>query len=96
MNEVAIIKIMNYIENVLFEPGYRWDEFIFKERSYSRWAAYEILNRIIDKPLHPPDLVIESFIIELTFYSCLKEDTEASRMFIIARDASQNILELIS
>ena len=56
MNEVAICKIMSYIENNLFEPGYLWDKHIFKERSYSRWAAYEILERIMDNPFSSPDM----------------------------------------
>lgn len=96
MNEVAIYKIMGYIENALFEPRYRWSESVFKERSYSRWAAFEILERIMDRPFTPPDLIIDEFIIKMEYFSCFHEDTEASRMFIIARDAAQDILEIIS
>lgn len=96
MNEAAIIKIMSHIENALFEPQYKWDESIFKERSYARWAAFEILARIMDSPFTPPDLIIDEFIIKMAYFSCINEDTEASRMFIIARDAAQDILDIIS
>ena len=96
MNEVAICKIMSYIENNLFEPGYLWDKHIFKERSYSRWAAYEILERIMDNPFSSPDMIIDEFIIKTALYSCINEDSEASRMFIIARDTAEEISELIS
>lgn len=94
MNEVAICKIMSYIENALFEPRYRWSESMFKERSYSRWAAFEILERIMDRPFTQPDLIIEEFIIKMAYFSCINEDTEASRMFIVARDAAEDILSL--
>ena len=96
MNEVAIYKIMSYIENNLFEPGYLWDKHVFKERSYSRWAAYEILEQLMDNPFSSPDTIIEEFIIKTALYSCVNEDSEASRIFIIARDTAEEILELIS
>lgn len=95
MNEVAAQKIMNYINRYLFEPQCDWDEQMFKERSYSRWAAFYILEQLMTNPFVAPDDIIEEFIIKWTLFSCVNEDTEANRVFTIASDTIEELLKLI-
>lgn len=64
----AISIIQNYIYENLFEPALSWNELEFKKRSYQRWAAYEICNRLMDRPLDNPIRVIDSFIFEISAY----------------------------
>lgn len=68
-SEIAVSIIREYIDQNLFSPSYSWPKDEFKKRSYSQWAAYEIINRIMDKPFDMPICVIENFIYEMTAYT---------------------------
>ena len=95
MNEPALAVILEYIEECLFEPKANWPRFFFDERSYSRWAAFEIVNDIMKNPLVSPTATIERFMIMMDMKSCVAEDTKASRIFSIARDTAEDILLLL-
>lgn len=95
MNDVAAQKIMNYIDKYLFEPRCDWDKQIFKERSYSRWAAFYILEQLMSNPFVDSDDIIEEFIIKWTLFSCINEDTETNTVFTIASDTAEELLKLI-
>lgn len=95
MNDVAAQKIMNYIDKYLFEPQCDWDKQIFKERSYSRWAAFYILEQMMSNPFIAPDDIIEDLIIKWTLFSCINEDTEANTVFTIASDTAEELLKII-
>lgn len=92
MNELEIMIVLRYIEEYLFEPEKTWPEAIFEERTYSRWAAYEIVHRLTDYPFDPPDEIVEAFILELLKYSYISKNQEASKMFSIAKDTAEDIL----
>lgn len=47
MYDIAITSIQRYMDEHLFEPGYNWPSDEFIKRSYSRWIADEIIDRII-------------------------------------------------
>lgn len=94
MNEVAIQEIMNYVEENLFEPQKNWPKDIFEERAYSRWAAFELIDRIMDHPLDPPDMIIENFIFEMIKLSHNTENREKCRIFSIASDVAEDIIYL--
>lgn len=93
MNE-AIFKIQNYLNNVLFEPSLNWPEDEFRERSYSRWAVNEIITRITDCPLDPPDQVIELFLLEMIMYTYLENESH-DHVFSIASNTAEDILSLL-
>lgn len=45
MNDVEVQSICDYLEECLFEPSINWSPEQFAERSYSRWAVSEILDK---------------------------------------------------
>lgn len=105
MNESAISVIQEYIDKHLFEPGSNWPESYFDERSYSRWAAYEIQGRIYEEilrlpphmtgrePKSPIDIILE-FINDMENYSCFRDDEKPNLIFSIAKDSAKDILYL--
>lgn len=91
-NEAATRLIITYIEECLFEPKASWCKHEFEKRSYSRWAANEILEGVMDHPMSPADIIIEEFILKMSLYSCVAEDSKVSFIFSIARDTAEDIL----
>lgn len=91
MNEVAIDIVLNYIDRSLFEPDHKWPDYIFEHRTYSRWAAYEVLERIMDHPYDDPSIVIEGFWFEIC--SILNDDLDPKKqkMFSIAKQTIEDI-----
>lgn len=105
MYETAISVIQEYMDENFFEPGRNWPKYEFFERSCSRWAADEIIRRLIDETEklppyisgqepNPPIGVIHEFINELTYYSEYGEDKGKQAMFSIAKEAAIDIILL--
>ena len=96
MNQLAIQTVQKYIENHLFEPEKTWPNDIFERRVYSRWAALEILQRLMDNPFDFPDVVIEGFYLEMDVRACMETDERRHKLFAIGRDTAQDILCLFT
>lgn len=64
------------------------------KRSYAQWAAYEIINRIMDKPLDMPICIIEMFMYEMAMYACYGEDEQRSLIFQTAVDTAEELILL--
>lgn len=94
MNETAVLVILECLEENLFEPTKRWPNDVFEERSYSRWAAYEIWQRLLDNPFKTTDEVIEEFILDMQICHMTTEDPKKERMFKIAIETADDILSL--
>lgn len=106
MNEAAAIqKIQNYIDNRL--PVISWPKCEFEVSTYSRWAAYEIMERIIDEAsLLPPHItgrepksyvqIIEEFIETLDRMFDISDTVQSQFMFSIAKDTARDILLLFT
>lgn len=92
--DVAISIIHDYINKHLFSPSFSWCKYEFEKRSYSQWAAYEILNRIMDQPLKDPITVIEGFIFETAMYTCYGEDEHRSFIFQTAVETAEELILL--
>ena len=95
MNEEAVQVIIDYIDEYLFEPYANWPKNWFNQRTYSRWAANEILGLVIDNPLTPPSMVIDEFLVKMSYYSCVSENQNISIIFSTAVDTAENILNLV-
>lgn len=95
MNEEAAQAITDYIEEYLFEPDANWPKSWFNQRTYSRWAANEILELIIDNPLTSPMIIIDEFLIKMSYYSCMSENQNISIIFSTAVDTAEDILCLV-
>jgi hypothetical protein len=104
-DEIVICHISNYIDEELREPQADWSEEEFRIQSYSRWAANEILDRIIKeasklpyhisgKELIPPVQIIVEFVDEMDYYADLnnEETFTGIERFSVAREAAKELL----
>ena len=103
MDDRDVLTLQDYINKHLFEPCINWPRHEFELHSYSRWAAYEILERVINETMKlPPHItgferestvdIIDNFINELDYYYDGSKDVRRQLMFAIARDEAKNIL----
>lgn len=92
--DVAVTIIKEYIDQYLFSPSFSWLKYEFKKRSYSQWAAYEIINRIMDNPLEMPVCIIENFMFEMATYACYGEDEQRSEIFQTAVETAEELVLL--
>lgn len=92
MKEAAVLAIQEYIDEYLFEPRINWPKEEFIRRSYSRWAADEILARIENDTEHQNPLdIIEKFMNDMDRYAELSDDRESYPIFVIAREEAEEI-----
>lgn len=85
--------IEEYISEYLFPPCFNWPEEEFKRRTYSRWAATEILERIRIDDRDPLD-VIEEFSNEMDRYFELSDGYDNYYIFIVAKETADDIAYL--
>lgn len=93
MNEHALSSIFRHIEEHLFEPGKKWPVDVRADRAYSRWAAYEIIQLLMDNPFEDPRMLIEEFEIKMIAYSEVYDSHGGFNMFTIAADTANDILK---
>ena len=86
--------IHNYINKNLFTPAWDWSEYEFRRRSYGRWAANEILNRVMEMPETDPFFVILYFRYQMDVLSTVREDSDAEFIFVTARNTADEIISL--
>lgn len=96
MCDAAVSIIQEYVDKHFFSPSNTWCKYEFEKRSYSRWAAYEIIDRIMDKPFEIPICVIENFIFEMAMYACYGEDKHRSFIFQTAVETAEEIILLFN
>ena len=93
MNDEAVIKVLRYLEEYLFEPMKNWPKEEFEKRSYERWAAYEIVESLMDHPFATVDMVIDEFILKMISFAHLAK--EKKQQFIFAIDVAETIRSLL-
>ena len=93
MNDEVVTTIFRYLEEYLFEPMKNWPKEEFEKRSYERWAAYEIVESLIDHPFATADMVIDEFILKMIFFAHLAK--EKKQQFIFAIDVAETIQSLL-
>lgn len=100
--ETAINIINGCFSTWLSEPKKEWSKEAFKERSYSRWAANEILLRLIEEEFQPPVYItgrdpltpldiINEFKSEIEFYYELCTNDKIRDALLIAIDTADEI-----
>ena len=94
INEEAALAIIHYMEEQLFEPQLNWPRYWFSQRTYSRWAATEILESVMDHPYASPVDIIEDFIIRMIYFAELNENSYTSRIFSTAKETAKDMLNL--
>lgn len=91
--KVSVDAIEEYISEYLFPPCDNWPNDEFRRRSYSRWAACEILERVRNDNRDPLD-VIEEFSDEMDQYFELSDESQDYYIFIVARETADEIAYL--
>ncbi len=94
MNEAAVRTIIEYLENS-DAPELYWPQQWFEEVCFSRWAAEELINAILDHPMAPAEDTIEEFIIKMEVYASMSEGRDCGRIFSIAAETAAELLESI-
>lgn len=95
-NHRAATVIHSYIDDCLFPPEGNWPKSFFLERSYSRWAALEILAEVVSKDYIPALTVAKEFLGKVN--KALFSDGEKSVQFIfrVARNVAEDIIEILT
>lgn len=93
-NIMTIETIFEYLEES-DAPEIYWSKHWFEEVCFTRWAAEELLNAVLDHPMVPAEDTIEEFAIKMEAYSYLSDGTDAKRIFSIAAKTSWEIIEKV-
>lgn len=88
-NETAIEFVRGYCARLERQVYPYWRSPEFAQLSYSKTAAYEVLNRLIQNPTSPPLQTIEEFRDTMSKYSCINSKT--SIMYSVAQDIADDI-----
>lgn len=91
--DLAVQKILRYVDEHLFEADHKWPIDILEQRSYERWAAFEIIERVFNNPFEDPYILIEEFRLEMLSYSHMYDGKKD--MFAIAECVAKSILQLL-
>lgn len=90
-DDIFIIK--NHIKYHLFEPSKNWPKHEIKRRSYSRWIANEILEKIQNNRSIPSIEIVKESIQKLDYLA--GGDGISRHIFSMARDEAEDILNLL-
>lgn len=91
MISTAISVVVDYMDDCLFMPSHNWPEYHIQERSYSRWAAKELIRRFTISNDDPPLVIIEKLISDLDEYSETSINSEFQMIFTMGREAIKEI-----
>lgn len=107
MCDLAISIIDDFIKENLSEVDSKCPKDYFEDRSYARWAAYEIIGRLDEEaqrlPSHitgswrepiPPVDIIAGFIDDMEGYVYDGCSEQHERIFSIAKDVADEIILL--
>lgn len=94
MHDEIICAIQDYMDLYLPEPRKGWPKQEIESRSYARWAALELINRLMDNPLEDPEIVVDCFVLEMAMFSHLG-GSAGNHVFATALDTAADILQLI-
>lgn len=93
LTDLSVQTLLRYVDEHLFEPDRKWPLDIFEQRSYERWAAFEMIELIFNNPTKDPKTLIEMFSLEMMSYSHLYDGKKD--MFSIAECVAKDILLLL-
>lgn len=96
MNEEAIELVRDYKRKYLFPPQANWPDDEFRRRSYSRWAANEIIHRLVTYPNEDPVHILEEFIQIMDRYSEIDGIGNPDAIFLTAKETAEELLFLLS
>lgn len=93
-NDMAVQALLDYL-NESDEPETFWPRQHFEESCFSKWAAWELIEAIMDHPLKDPEDVIEEFAMKMLVYGLMwPKHSEQGMIFKTASDFAFECLEL--
>lgn len=93
MRETAMSLIIQYMDDIYFEPNCKWPEIIIKEHAYGRWACCAMIDRIRSHPYDTPEEVIQQFSFEMEMLIAFSHNDPSNYPFTVALEAAEDILE---
>lgn len=93
MNEIAIQALLDYLEED--GPDVTWPDDEFEQVSYSRWAAGELVNAILDRPMVPIEDTIFQFVLKMHACEVMAHEKPSGTPFSIAADFAYSCLETL-
>lgn len=96
MRETAMSLIIQYMDDVYFEPDCKWSEIAFKEHAYGRWACCEMIERIMNHPYDTPEEVIKDFSFEMEMLIAVSDGDKSNYPFIVGLEAAEDILDQLA
>lgn len=84
-NDMVVQALLDYL-NESDESEIYWPRHHFEESCFSRWAAWEMIEAILDHPFDDPEDVIEEFTMKMVIFSSIADGTDEGRIFSIAAD----------
>ena len=105
MDDRDVIILSNYIRKTYPSEYTCFSQYEFDKRSYSKWAATEILEMMCEEANKLPSYIsgretataydiVENFLIDMNYYAELCDDSRMQFMFATARDEAKKILKL--
>lgn len=96
MSKEAVLAIRAYMQKYLFIPRSNWPTDEFRRRSYSRWAADEIMKMIENDPINQdPINNVEKFMDDMDHYLDLSENRDSYFIFMVAKETAEDIMCLL-
>lgn len=100
--DCAVSVVIWYISNHLFELAFGCPYYIFEERSFSRWAAQEILARLMEGQFAVPEFIsghsndspvfiVQEFMNQMEYCS----EQSSKPVFEVAAGVAKDILGLL-
>ena len=96
MHEKAILKIIKYLEEDVFEPKANWSKRKFQEQSYARHTINEIVELLMCTPFKSADMVVEDYLFNMVLFSCMAKTERSKLIFSTARYVAEDILLIIT
>lgn len=90
--ERALLVIYDYIADIDKPVRPRYGVGRFEQVSYARWAADEIIWRIVDNQSTHPIIILEDFVCEMWRYSQIRNPHYY--IFMIALQVGEDILDI--
>ena len=88
-------KIMLYFDDYLFAPRRGWAPGYIRERSYERWAAGYLIDRILENRDLSGIVVIKNVLLYFETAALNTTSKEQRYLFEVAAGTVKNILETI-
>lgn len=94
MYEMELRILISYMQDCLSTPAPNWSDRYFADFCYQRWAANEILERMLQRPFQEPIDIAEDFILEMMYYRNLARTLTAQRLFEAAIRTAEDVRKL--